>query len=209
MIGGGHMSEDAAMILLGLTGSIGMGKSATARMFAETGTPVYDADAAVHRLYAKGGAAVAPVGEAFPGVVKDGAVDREALSRAVLNNPAAMKTLESIVHPLVRREQERFLEEQRRAGAPVVVLDIPLLFEGGGERFLDAVIVVSAPAATQRARVLKRPGMTEAKFEAILAKQMADAEKRRRADFVINTGLGFEEARAQVRQVLDAVLEPA
>ncbi|NWG53955.1 MAG: dephospho-CoA kinase [Hydrogenophilaceae bacterium] len=197
------------MILLGLTGSIGMGKSATARMFAETGTPVYDADAAVHRLYAKGGAAVGPVGEAFPGVVKDGAVDREALSRAVLNNPAAMKTLESIVHPLVRREQERFLEEQRRAGAPVVVLDIPLLFEGGGERFLDAVIVVSAPAATQRARVLKRPGMTEAKFEAILAKQMADAEKRRRADFVINTGLGFEEARAQVRQVLDAVLEPA
>jgi dephospho-CoA kinase len=209
MIGSGHTSEDAAMILLGLTGSIGMGKSATARMFAETGTPVYDADAAVHRLYAKGGAAVGPVGEAFPGVVKDGAVDREALSRAVLNNPAAMKTLESIVHPLVRREQERFLEEQRRAGAPVVVLDIPLLFEGGGERFLDAVIVVSAPAATQRARVLKRPGMTEAKFEAILAKQMADAEKRRRADFVINTGLGFEEARAQVRQVLDAVLEPA
>ncbi|MBI1186441.1 MAG: dephospho-CoA kinase [Alphaproteobacteria bacterium] len=197
------------MILLGLTGSIGMGKSATAQMFAEAGAPVYDADAAVHQLYAPGGAAVGPVGEAFPGVVKDGAIDREALSRAVLHNAAAMKRLEGIVHPLVRAAQERFLQDQRRAGAPVVVLDIPLLFEGGGERFLDAVIVVSAPAAAQRARVLRRPGMTEEKFEAILAKQMADAEKRKRADFVINTGLGFEEARAQVQQVLDAVLEPA
>jgi len=198
-----------SMILLGLTGSIGMGKSATAQMFSDAGVPVYDADAAVHQLYAQGGAAVAPIEAAFPGVVKDGAVDREALSRAVLNNPAAMKRLEGIVHPLVRQAQERFLDKHRRAGAAMVVLDIPLLFEGGGERFLDAVIVVSAPADLQRARVLQRTGMTEEKFAAILAKQMPDPEKRRRADFVINTGLGFEEARAQVRAVLDAVLEPA
>ncbi|MGE0044366.1 MAG: dephospho-CoA kinase, partial [Hyphomonadaceae bacterium] len=170
------------MILLGLTGSIGMGKSATAQMFREAGVPVYDADAAVHALYAKGGAAVAPIAEAFPSAVKDGAVDRGALSGLVLNDPEAMRGLESIVHPLVRQAQMQFLDRHRKAGAAIVVLDIPLLFEGGGERFLDAVAVVSAPAAVQRARVLARPGMTPEKFEAILAKQMPDAEKRKRAD---------------------------
>lgn len=197
------------MILLGLTGSIGMGKSATAQMFREAGAPVYDADAAVHALYAKGGAAVPRIAEAFPSAVKDGAVDRAALSGLVLNDPEALKGLESIVHPLVRAAQIAFLQQHRDAGAPLVVLDIPLLFEGGGERFLDAVAVVTAPAAVQRARVLARPGMSEEKLDAILAKQMPDAEKRRRADFIINTGLGFEEARAQVRAVLDALGEPA
>ncbi|MGE0828668.1 MAG: dephospho-CoA kinase [Hyphomonadaceae bacterium] len=197
------------MILLGLTGSIGMGKSATAQMFAEEGVAVYDADAAVHKLYAPGGAAVALIAAAFPDAVKDGAVDREALSRAVLGNDAALKLLESIVHPLVRQAQQDFLNAQRAAGAHVVVLDIPLLFEGGGEKFLDAVAVVSAPADQQRARVLARPGMSEEKFAAILAKQMPDEEKRKRADFIINTGLGFEEARAQVRAILDALNEAA
>lgn len=195
------------MILLGLTGSIGMGKSTTAQMFAEEGVAVYDADAAVHALYAKGGAAVAPVEAAFPGVTDDGAIDRTALSARVLNNPAALKTLESIVHPLVREQQAAFLAAERAKGARIVVLDIPLLFEGGGERFLDAVVVVTAPEEVQRARVLARPGMSAEKFAQILAKQMPDSEKRKRADFVINTGLGFEEARVQVRAVLAALLD--
>lgn len=193
------------MILLGLTGSIGMGKSTTAQMFAEAGAAVYDADGAVHALYAQGGAAVAPVEAAFPGVTKDGAIDREALSKRVLNNSDALQQLERIVHPLVREAQIAFLQQQRAAGAKVVVLDIPLLFEGGGVKFLDAVVVVSAPGEVQRARVMARPGMTEEKFAAILAKQMPDEEKRRRADFVIHTGLGMDEARAQVRAVLAAV----
>lgn len=193
------------MILLGLTGSIGMGKSTTAQLFRDAGVPVYDADAAVHALYAPGGAAVGPVGAAFPGAVRDGAIDRDALSRLALGNPEAMRQLEQIVHPLVRSAQVAFLEQHRAAGTPIVVLDVPLLFEGGGERFCDAVVVVSAPTVVQRARVLARPGMTPERLDQILARQMPDAEKRKRADFVISTAFGLEDARAQVRMVLDAI----
>ena len=193
------------MILLGLTGSIGMGKSAVGQMFREEGAPVYDADAAVHALYARGGAAVEPVGAAFPAAIVDGAVDRERLSRLVLNDAEALRQLESIVHPLVGAAQMQFLEDARQAGAAVVVLDIPLLYEKGGEKRVNAVVVVSAPADVQRARVLARPGMTVEKFEAILAKQTPDPEKRARADFVIETGGSFEETRAQVRAVLKAL----
>lgn len=195
------------MILLGLTGSIGMGKSTVARFFRDEGVPVYDADAAVHALYADGGAAVGPVGAAFPSAIADGAVDRERLSRLVLNDADALKRLESIVHPLVGAAQMQFLEDARRAGAPVVVLDIPLLFEKGGEKRVDVVAVVSAPADVQRARVLARPGMTVEKFEAILAKQTPDPDKRARADFVIETGGSFDDTRAQVRAVLKALAE--
>ncbi|MBT9444519.1 MAG: dephospho-CoA kinase [Hyphomonadaceae bacterium] len=193
------------MKLIGLTGSIGMGKSATAQMFREEGVRVYDADAAVHAIYGKGGAAVEPVGAAFPGVVVDGAINRDLLSKAVLNDAEALKKLESIVHPLVGAAQLDFLVASREAGADLVVLDIPLLFEKGGDRRVDIVVVVSAPADVQRARVLDRPGMTAEKFEAILAKQSPDAEKRARAHHVIDTGQGFEHARAQVRAVLDAI----
>lgn len=192
------------MIRLGLTGSIGMGKSTTAGLFAAEGVPVYDADAAVHALYAPGGAAVGPLGAAFPGVVVAGAVDRARLSEAVVGQPEAMARLEAIVHPLVRQAQIDFLGAAEAAGAPIVVLDIPLLFETGGDRFMDAVVVVSAPPEVQRARVLARPGMSPEKFEAILAKQTPDAEKRRRADYVIETGAGLEAAREQVRSVLAA-----
>lgn len=190
------------MKILGLTGSIGMGKSATAQLFAEEGAAVYDADAAVHRLYTKGGAAVAPIAALFPDAVIDDAVDRAVLSGLVLQAPEKLKALEAIVHPLVREEQMRFLQSARDAGAAVAVLDIPLLFENGGERFMDAVAVVSAPPDVQRARVLARPGMSVEKFESILAKQMPDAEKRQRATFVIDTSQGFDHARAQVRTVL-------
>lgn len=192
------------MIRLGLTGSIGMGKSTTAGLFAAEGVPVYDADAAVHALYVPGGAAVGPLGAAFPGVVVAGAVDRARLSEAVVGRPEAMARLEAIVHPLVRQAQIDFLGAAEAAGAPIVVLDIPLLFETGGDRFMDAVVVVSAPPEVQRARVLARPGMSPEKFEAILAKQTPDAEKRRRADYVIETGAGLEAAREQVRSVLAA-----
>ena len=195
------------MILIGLTGSIGMGKSTVAKMFADAGVPTYDADAVVHALYAKGGAAVAPVGEAFAGAVVDGAVDRDRLSKAVLNNPAALKRLEEIVHPLVGAAQLTFLQSARDASAPAVVLDIPLLFEKGGEKRVDVTVVVSAPAEVQRARVLARPGMTAEKFESILAKQTPDADKRARADFVIETGGSLEETRARVLAVLDALRE--
>lgn len=193
------------MKLIGLTGSIGMGKSATAQMFREEGVRVYDADAAVHAIYDKGGAAVEPVGAAFPGVVVDGAINRDLLSKAVLNDAGALETLESIVHPLVGAAQLDFLVASREAGADLVVLDIPLLFEKGGDKRVDTVVVVSAPPDVQRARVLDRPGMTAEKFEAILAKQTPDAEKRARAHHVIDTGQGFEHARAQVRDVLDAI----
>ena len=192
------------MIRLGLTGSIGMGKSTTAGLFAAEGLPVYDADAAVHALYAPGGAAVGPLGAAFPGVVVAGAVDRARLSEAVVGRPEAMARLEAIVHLLVRQAQIDFLAKAEAAGAPIVVLDIPLLFETGRDRFVDAVVVVSAPLELQRARVLDRPGMSPEKFEAILAKQTPDAEKRRRADYVIDTGQGLEAAREQVRSVLAA-----
>lgn len=190
------------MITVGLTGSIGMGKSTTAAMFAAEGVPVYDADAEVHALYARGGAAVAPLAAAFPGVVVDGAVDRTLLSQRVVGKPDELKRLEAIVHPLVGESRVGFFQKAVAGGADIVVLDIPLLFETGGEKRLDAVVVVSAPADVQRQRVLARPGMDEAKLDAILARQMADAEKRARAHFVIDTGKGLDHARAQVRDVL-------
>jgi dephospho-CoA kinase len=188
------------VIVLGLTGSIGMGKSTTARMFADEGVPVHDADAAVHRLYE--GRAAPLVGAAFPGTVIAGVVDRARLAAAVLNDRAAMSRLEAIVHPLVREEEREFLERHRRAGAPLVVLDIPLLFETGAEDRVDRIAVVTADAAEQRRRVLSRPGMTEEKFAAILARQVADSEKRARADFLIDTGRGFDHARAEVRAII-------
>lgn len=195
------------MRIVGLTGSIGMGKSTTAAMFAEAGIPVHDADATVHRLYS--GRAAPLVEAAFPGTVVDGVVDRERLGAAVIGNDDAMKSLESIVHPLVRAEEVAFLEQARASGAPFAILDIPLLFETGGDRRVDAVIVVSADAAIQRKRVLERAGMSEARFEAILARQVPDAEKRARADFVIDTGHGMEAARAAVRDVIAALSEPS
>jgi dephospho-CoA kinase len=196
------------MIVLGLTGSIGMGKTTTAQMFRDAGVPVYDADAAVHALYQPGGQAVAPIAEAFPGVVgATGAVDRLALRTALGTDAAAWKRLESIVHPLVQQAQTAFLAKARDEGRTVVVLDIPLLFENGGEKMVDAVVVVSAPKAVQRERVLARPGMTPEALNAILAKQTPDAEKRAKADFIINTGLGLDEARQQVRALLDALVE--
>lgn len=178
------------MIVLGLTGSIGMGKSTAARMLRRLGCPVHDADAAVHRLYARGGAAVAPIAAAFPGAVKDGAVDRVALSARVVGDPEALRRLEAIVHPLVLADSRRFLRQCARRRVRVAVMDIPLLFEGTGRARVDSVAVVTAPAFVQRTRVLARPGMTEAKLSAILARQTPDAEKRRLADFVVPTGLG-------------------
>jgi dephospho-CoA kinase len=185
--------------VLGLTGSIGMGKSATADLFRRLGVPVHDADAAVHRLYR--GRAAPLIEKAFPGTVTDGVVDRARLGAAVLNDPARMGDLEAIVHPLVREEEERFLERVA-ALAPVAVLDIPLLFETGGDRRCDATLVVTAPSHVQRERVLARPGMTEDKFSAILAKQMPDADKRARAHFLVDTSRGFASAQAQVRSIL-------
>jgi dephospho-CoA kinase len=194
------------VIILGLTGSIGMGKSTTAGLFREAGVPVQDADQVVAELYARDGAAVGPVGDAFPGVVSDGAVDRAALSRRVLGDPDALRRLEAIVHPLVRAERGRFLEAAK--DADVVVFDVPLLLETGVDRDVVAVVVVSAPEAVQRERVLERPDMTETKLAQILARQMPDAEKRARADFVIDTGRGIEVAREQVRTVLEKVRSP-
>jgi dephospho-CoA kinase len=196
------------MILIGLTGSIGMGKSTTAAMFREAGVPVYDADAAVADLYAKGGAAVGPVGEAFPGVVWDGAIDREALRRQVLGDPEALKRLNGIVHPLVGRERAGFFEAAEAAGADMVVLDIPLLFETGGDRNVDAVVVVTCSPDAQRDRVLAREGMSPERLAAILAQQTPDAEKRARADFVLDTGHGLEAARAQVAEIIAAMRDP-
>jgi dephospho-CoA kinase len=195
------------MIIVGLTGSIGMGKSTVARMFAEEGAPAFNADDAVHALYAPGGAAVAPVEAAFPGVIKDDAIDRVALSAQVIGNEDAMKQLEAIVHPLVAQAQATFLHAARESGAEVAVLDIPLLFEGGGAKRVDKIVVVSAPPDVQRARVMARAGMTAEKFEAILARQTPDAEKRAAADFVIDTAGAFDDTRAQVRAVLDALRE--
>ena len=194
------------MILLGLTGSIGMGKSTTARMFADEGALVWDADAAVHRLYARGGAAVEPLGEAFPGVVVDGAVDRTRLAKALGRDDQAFRALEAIVHPLVLMGRLEDLAQAEARGVKLAVLDIPLLFETGGEAAVDAVVVVTADAAIQAERVLSRPGMTRERFEAILARQMPDAEKRRRADFLIDAGGGLEAARRQVRDIVGTVL---
>lgn len=199
-------SGGARMIKLGLTGSIGMGKSTTAAMFAARGIPVYDADAAVHAIYAPGGAAVAPLVAVF-GDVKDaaGGIDRAKLRELVAGNDVEMKRLEGIVHPLVGVMQRDFLMQAEAEGADIVVLDIPLLFENGGDKRVDAIVVVSAPEAVQRERVMARAQMTEEQFEAILARQTPDSEKRRRADFVINTGLGLDYAQAQVDEVIRAL----
>jgi dephospho-CoA kinase len=191
------------MFVLGLTGSLGMGKTTTARFFAEAGVPVHDADAVVHRLYE--GEAVAAIEAAFPGTTANGQVDRTKLAARVLGDSAALKRLEAIVHPLVHEAERRLLADAMAAGEKIAVLDIPLLFETGADQRVDAVVVVSAPRKVQTARVLERPGMTLEKLESILAKQMPDAEKRGRADFVVDTSQGFETARAQVRAILDAV----
>jgi dephospho-CoA kinase len=190
------------MFVIGLTGSYAMGKTTTARLFAEAGVPVYDADAVVHRLYE--GEAVAAIEAAFPGTTKDGKVDRAALGRQVVGNAPALQLLEAIVHPLVREAEKRFLAEAEAAGAKVVVLDIPLLFETGGESRVDAVVVVSAPPSVQRARALER-GVSLERLDALLSRQMPDAEKRRRADFVVDTSKGIEHARRQVQNILAAV----
>ncbi|MEH0195083.1 dephospho-CoA kinase [Caulobacter sp. CCNWLY153] len=190
------------MIILGLTGSIGMGKSTTAKMFEAEGAPVYDSDAAVHALYSVGGAAVAPVEAAFPGVVIDGAIDRARLSAQVVGDPEALEKLEAIVHPLVGAHRIGFFETAEKDGHDIVVLDVPLLFETGGQKNVHKVVVVSASAEVQRERVLARPGMTAEKFEAILARQLPDAEKRARADFVVDTGKGLQAAHDQVRDIL-------
>jgi len=197
------------VILLGLTGSIGMGKSTTSRMFADEGALVWDADAAVHRLYARGGAAVEPLGEAFPGVVVDGAVDRTRLAERLGRDEDAFKRLEAIVHPLAAQDRADDLAAARARGVRLAVLDIPLLFETGGDAFVDAVVVVTADPEVQAARVLARPGMTRERLEAILARQTPDAEKRRRADFLVDTGQGLEAARDQVREIVGTVLDPS
>jgi dephospho-CoA kinase len=200
----GEVKEEN-MFILGLTGSIGMGKSTTAKMFAEEGVPVHDADAAVHRLYE--GEAVAPIESAFPGTTAGGKVNREKLGQRILGDELAMKRLEHIVHPLVRQAEERFLNEAQEKGAKVALLDIPLLYETAGDKRCDAVVVVSAPADIQRVRAFERPGMSKDKFAAILAKQTPDTEKRRRADFVVDTSKGLESARAQVRDILQAIVK--
>jgi dephospho-CoA kinase len=191
--------------VIGLTGSIGMGKSETARMFARLGVAVHDADATVHALYDKGGIAVAPVAAAFPDAVRDGAVDRAALGRIVSGNPAALSRLEEIVHPLVAQERDEFLAAAAANGDEFVVFDIPLLFETGREAEVDAIVVVSAPHAVQRDRVLGRPEMTPERFAAIHARQVPDAEKRAKADFIVETGQGLDHAFAQVKQIMAAL----
>lgn len=195
------------MIVLGLTGSIGMGKSTTAAMFAGEGVPVHDSDAAVHRLYE--GAAAHLIEARFPGTVAGGVVDRDRLGRAVLGDARALRDLEDIVHPLVRADADAFLARHREAGTKLVLLDIPLLFETGGEARVDRIVVVSAPAQVQRERVLSRPGMSEEKFAAILARQVPDAEKRARADFVIDTSLGMEAARVAVQEIVEELTRKA
>ena len=197
------------MIRLGLTGSIGMGKSTTAAMFREAGIPVYDADAAVADLYLRGGAAVVPLEAAFPGVTKDGAVDREALRQRVLGDDAAMAKLNAVVHPLLGQDRIDFFARAEADGADMVVLDIPLLFETGGHVAMDAVVVASAPAEMQRERVLAREGMTPERLDAILARQVADAEKRAKAHFVVDTGRGLEAAREQVAEIIAVMRDPA
>ncbi len=189
-------------LLIGLTGSIGMGKTETAAMFARLGIPVYDADKAVHRLYEAGGAAVPEIARAFPECIVEGRVDRSRLAACLGSDKGAFDRLEKIVHPLVAREQVRFLEEARANNAAMVVLDIPLLFETGGETRVDAVVVVSAPGDVQKARVLARPGMTDAKLAGILARQTPDEEKRARAHFVVDTGKGLDFAFQQVKTIV-------
>ena len=192
------------MRIIGLTGSIGMGKSTTLGLFAGEGVPVYDADAVVHQLYE--GEAVAPIEAAITGVSEDGRVNREKLSAHLLRNPQDFKKIEAIVHPLVAKRRSAFLEQAERSGAQVAVLDIPLLFETGGDKSVDAIVVVSAPYAVQRERVLSREGMTVEKFEGILARQLPDEEKRARADFVVDTSKGIDHARTQVQEILEKVV---
>jgi dephospho-CoA kinase len=195
------------MKILGLTGGIGMGKSTAAASFRRLGVPVFDADAAVHRLQGRGGAAVAPIEAAFPGTTQGGRVNREALRARVLGDPAALSVLERIVHPLVRREEQRFLAAARRRGEKLVVLDIPLLFETGGERRVGAVVVVTAPPAVQRARVLRRPGMTPERLSAILARQVPDSQRRRRADYLVHSSLSRHHAQRAIRRLVREMRE--
>ena len=189
------------MIILGLTGSIGMGKSTTAKLFAEAGVPVYDADATVHMLYE--GEAVPAIEAAFPGTTADGKVDRNKLSARVVHDPAAMTRLEEIVHPMLGASRQKFLRDAEQSGAPVAVVDVPLLFETGGEKRVDAVVVVTTTPEIQRRRILARPNMTDEKLDAILARQMPDVEKRERAHFVVDTSHGLDPVRARIRDILD------
>jgi dephospho-CoA kinase len=197
------------MLIVGLTGSLAMGKSETTRMFAELGCPMFDADAEVHRLYAAGGAAVGPVGEAFPESLVDGAIDRARLSAMLLADPALLPRLEAIVHPLVRAAEFDFLDRARQAGEPFVILDIPLLFETGRDSAMDRIIVVSASPEIQRRRALARPGMTEQKLAQLLSRQTPDADKRARADFIVETGRGLDDAFDQVRGIVSRLHEEA
>lgn len=191
------------MRILGLTGSIGMGKSTTAKLFAEAGAPVYDADATVHLIYE--GEAASAIESAFPGTTVDGKVDRTRLSAQVVHRPEAMKQLEQIVHPMLRAHHQKFLSDAEQSGAPVAVVDVPLLFETGGEKRVDAVVVVTTDADTQRQRILARDNMTAEKLDAILARQLPDAEKRQRADFVVDTSHGLDPVRERVREILAEV----
>jgi dephospho-CoA kinase len=193
------------MIILGLTGSIGMGKSTTAKLFAEAGVPVYDADATVHMLYE--GEAVPAIEAAFPGTTGDGKVDRNRLSARVVHDPAAMKRLEEIVHPMLGASRQKFLAAAEQSGARVAVVDVPLLFETGGEKRVDAVVVVTTTPEIQRQRILSRPNMTDEKLDAILARQMPDAEKRGRANFVVDTSHGLDPVRARIRDILAEVVK--
>ena len=193
------------MLILGLTGSIGMGKSTTAKLFAEAGVPVYDADAAVHKIYE--GEAAPAIEAAFPGTTVDGKVDRARLSAKVVHDPAAMKQLEQIVHPMLGASRKKFFEDAEAAGAPVVVLDIPLLYETGGEKRVDAVVVVTTTPELQRERVLARGTMDQAKLDSILARQLPDAEKRERADFIVDTSDGLDPVRARIKDILAEVVK--
>jgi dephospho-CoA kinase len=193
------------MLILGLTGSMGMGKSTTAKLFVEAGVPVYDADAAVHKIYE--GEAAPAIEAAFPGTTIDGKVDRVKLSSRVLHNPAAIKQLEQIVHPMLGASRQKFLDDAERSGAPVAVVDVPLLFETGGEKRVDAVVVVTTTPEVQRERILARDNMTNDKIEAILARQLPDAEKRKRADFVVDTSHGLDPVRARIRDILAEVVK--
>jgi dephospho-CoA kinase len=193
------------MRVLGLTGSIGMGKSTTAKLFAEAGVPVYDADAAVHMLYE--GEAVPAIEAAFPGTTVDGKVDRNKLSARVVHDPAAIRRLEEIVHPMLGASRQKFLHDAEQSGAPVAVVDVPLLFETGGEKRVDAVVVVTTTPEIQRQRILARPNMTDERLDAILARQMPDAEKRKRANFVVDTSHGLDPVRARIRDILDEAVK--
>ena len=193
------------MLILGLTGSIGMGKSTTAKLFAEAGVPVYDADAAVHKIYE--GEAAPAIEAAFPGTTADGKVDRVKLSAKVLHDPAAIKQLEQIVHPMLGASRQKFLDDAERSGAPVAVVDVPLLFETGGEKRVDAVVVVTTTPEVQRERILARDNMTGEKLDAILARQLPDAEKRKRADFVVDTSDGLDPVRVRIRDILAEVVK--